>query len=85
MRLGCVCLCFYIQFLWVWFSVLVCFLCLGCFSFYAFRLHVFVFIYSFYGFACFRLFCSIVCEWMPRLLMGGHFDKKKFQKRMSRN
>ena len=35
----------------------------------------------FMGLRVLGCFCSIVCEWMPRLLMGGHFDKKKNSKK----
>ena len=29
---------------------------------------------------CFKFVLGILCEWMPQLLMGGHFDPKFFKK-----
>ena len=56
-------------------------LCLGCFSFYVFRVQVFLFLYSaftcsrvlgcFRSIACFRRVLGIVCEWMSRSRMRG--------------
>ena len=68
----------YVYFCVFYFSL---FLCLGCFSFHVFTVHVFMFIYAvftylrvldfFCNIACFRLVLGIVCEWMSRSLMGG--------------
>ena len=76
-----------------WFSVLVCFLCLGCFSFYAFWLRVSLFLFTvfmclralgcFRSIVCFRFVLGIVCEGMPRLLMGDVLIKN-CSKRTSR-
>ena len=92
-----VCVYFYVFFYFCVFYFSL-FLCLGCFSFYVFRVQVLLFLYSvftrlrvlgcFHSIACFRLVLGIVCERISRSLMEGQFESKKFkkiEKRMKRD
>ena len=57
-------------------------MCLGCvcFCFYIQFFCVYMFLGCFHSIGFFRFVLGIMCEWMPRLLMGGHFDPKFFKK-----